>query len=219
MYIPQNISLPKAIIFDWDNTLTDSSPVIHQAINDTLEYYNLKTRSYEESMLDVGKAMQETFPRLFGDQWQEAGEFYRNQYLHHRKKYFKTLENSSNFLNLMYNYSIYLVIVSNKIGDYLRQEVELLGWNKYFKKIIGSGDAEENKPSPLPVYKALENSNILPKESWFIGDSSVDLECAHNAGCFPVLIGKIPSNLPEQFTPKISVKNYNELISLVEKLF
>jgi phosphoglycolate phosphatase len=33
------LALPKAVIFDWDNTLVDSWPVIHHALNETLEAY------------------------------------------------------------------------------------------------------------------------------------------------------------------------------------
>ena len=50
-------------------------------------------------------------------------------------------------------------------------------------------DAPEDKPSPIPVSMALEGSGIAPgADVWFVGDTSIDMECAHNARCVPVLV-------------------------------
>jgi len=41
-----------------------------------------------------------------------------------------------------------------------------------------------------PVRLALEQSGIDPGETvWFVGDTGIDMECAHNSGCVPVLLG------------------------------
>jgi len=47
-----------------------------------------------------------------------------------------------------------------------------------------------DKPDAAPVRLALEQSGIDPGETvWFVGDTGIDMECAHNSGCVPVLLG------------------------------
>ncbi len=68
--------------------------------------------------------------------------------------------------------------------------MEHLGWQPYFAQLVGADDAARDKPHPDPVHLALEGSNIQPGEHvWFIGDTVIDLECAQNTQCTPVLYG------------------------------
>ncbi len=46
------------------------------------------------------------------------------------------------------------------------------------------------KPSPYMVNRAVEEFNINKRASWFIGDSSRDVECAEAAGVRPIRIRK-----------------------------
>ena len=49
---------PKAIIFDWDNTLVDTWPLIHQAINITLEKMGKKKFSLEQVQNEIHKFLE-----------------------------------------------------------------------------------------------------------------------------------------------------------------
>jgi len=86
---------------------------------------------------------------------------------------------------------IYLGVVSNKTGELLRREGEWLGWSRLFGGIIGAGDAEFDKAragagiaGPGPG-AASHPANRL----WFVGDTAIDMECALNSGCVPILLG------------------------------
>ena len=52
-----------------------------------------------------------------------------------------------------------LYIVSNKEKSLLLKEVKACFPDIYFNKILGNGDAEQNKPHPAPVFTALSNVN------------------------------------------------------------
>ncbi len=83
-------------------------------------------------------------------------------------------------------------MVCNKTGEYLRREVAHLGWDRYFRQVVGANDCARDKPAPDPVYRALEGSGIAAgPEVWFVGDTATDIECARNAGCVPVLLREI----------------------------
>ena len=53
------LTLPKAVIFDWDNTLVDSWPVIHHALNETLEAYGKPLWTLEETKDRVRHSMRD----------------------------------------------------------------------------------------------------------------------------------------------------------------
>ena len=71
---------PKAILFDWDNTLVDTWGVIHDALNTTLETFGKETWTLDETRLRVRKSMRDSFPGLFGERWQDAAEVFYGRY-------------------------------------------------------------------------------------------------------------------------------------------
>ena len=72
----------------------------------------------------------------------------------------------------------------------LRREAAHLGWACYFARLVGAADAAADKPDPAPIHLALEGSGIAAGPAvWYVGDTAVDMECALNAGCVPVLVG------------------------------
>ncbi|MCW8875631.1 MAG: D-glycero-beta-D-manno-heptose 1,7-bisphosphate 7-phosphatase [Kangiellaceae bacterium] len=44
------------------------------------------------------------------------------------------------------------------------------------------------KPNPGMALKLLEQFNAVPQETWFVGDSISDIQCAQNAYCRPALV-------------------------------
>ncbi len=180
---------PKAILFDWDNTLIDSQQSVDAALN-----YTLKKIGNNGSLISRHShiSRKEYLISLFGDRWLEANIIYQ-QYLD-QQAFTEDLKLNLGVIEMLEElkqYNLYLAIVSNKEGTNLRQEVAHLGLNDYFKKIVGSRDTPEDKPSPLPVLFALEGSDIKPSnEVLFIGDSITDVHCAINANCLPIIYGQ-----------------------------
>jgi phosphoglycolate phosphatase len=183
---------PKAIIFDWDNTLVDTWPLIELSVNTMLRAMGKEKWSMQHVQENIHKSARDALPILFGDRWQEAANIYQTTYRLNNLQNLNLLPNALEVLDILYNdKSIYMAIISNKSGDTLREEIAHLGLSKYFDIVIGSLDTAEDKPSALPVHLALKPSGIAPsKEVWFIGDSVVDVECAINSGCLPIIFGK-----------------------------
>lgn len=195
---------PKAVIFDWDNTLADTWSLIHIAINTTMKAMGKEPWSLEKVCNTLHKAMRDYFPEIFGDDWQKAGEIYKSTYCSIHLDKLRLLPNVVELVNKLEENVIIQFIVSNKLGAILRQEVEKIGIEKKFFAIIGSLDASTDKPSREPVDLALLGSDLDPKkdEIWFIGDTIADIECAWNAGCRPILYAhpdnKISSTISER---------------------
>ncbi len=218
-----NISLerPVAIIFDWDNTLVDSWHIIHDALNHTLQVYDKEPWTLEETRARVRKSMRDSFPGLFGDHWQLAADTFYERFDAIHMKNLEPLPWAGQMLEELAGQGIYLSVVSNKRGPYIRQEAEHLGWNRHFGHIIGALDASNDKPSPEPVDLALAGSgHQRGRQVWFVGDADIDMECAHNAGLTPILLRTEPPNKGEfsNYQPACHINNCQSLCKLVKEM-
>ncbi|RKQ73174.1 HAD family hydrolase [Oceanibaculum indicum] len=180
---------PRAVLFDWDHTLVDNWDAIRAALNFTLVSFGQEAWTVEETRARVKASLRDSFPLLFGDRWEEARTLFLDHFAENHLAVLKPLPGAADLLAHLAAEGVYMGIVSNKRGPTLRLETAHLGWDRYFGRIIGAEDAPEDKPSPIPVSMALEGSGIAPgADVWFVGDTSIDMECAHNAGCVPVLV-------------------------------
>lgn len=213
MNILKPLPKPKALLFDWDNTLADTWPIIHKALNLTQQYMEADLWSLEETKAKVAKSMRDSFPALFGERWEEAGKIYQSSYRNLRFDSLSPMPNAQKMLEYFRNQNLYMAIVSNKIGNNLREEVTHLGYDIYFDKIIGSTDAKEDKPSIYPLILALDGTSLSPCECWFIGDSIIDLECAYHANSPAIFYGE-KEVMWEKTPPHAHIKCHSQLINL-----
>jgi len=181
---------PRAILFDWDNTLVDTWPIIHAALNMTLRYMEHPEWSLEKVRANVKKSMRESFPEMFGDRWEEASKHFQTSYRSLHLQELTALKGCEQMLAAIPD-DVFVGVVSNKVGSTLRMEIPALGWEKYFDIAIGATDAARDKPHADPALLALKDSGIAPgPDVWFVGDTSADLGCAENAGLSAILYGE-----------------------------
>ena len=215
-------NLPKAVIFDWDNTLVDSWFLLHQAWNVTLKKMNFPEWSLSEVKQKVKASLRDSFPQLFGEHWQTAREIFHGFFAEHHLNYLKPMPGAEDLLKEFHRQGCYLAVVSNKSGGLLRKEATALGWNKYFGKIIGAGDALKDKPAVEPVEMALHPSGIIRgKQVWFLGDTDIDISCAVNAGCKAILI-RAEATLAQEFLqekPDLYVYSCHELMNSIKNMY
>ncbi|WP_417845491.1 HAD family hydrolase [Thalassospira povalilytica] len=182
---------PKAVIFDWDNTLVDSWGTIQAALNMTFDDFGKDRWTLDETKQRVARSLRDSFPVLFGeDRWEAAKDSF---YAHFRSIHLETLtplDGAYDLLCALRDNGTYIGVVSNKNGDFLRKEAEHLEWTPFFGKIVGATDAPNDKPAPDPVHMAMGDSSASQYENlWFVGDSVVDIQCARNVGATAILIG------------------------------
>jgi phosphoglycolate phosphatase len=196
------IGRPKAILFDWDNTLIDSWAVIHEAMNRTLAHmgHALWTRGETESR--VRASLRDGFPTLFGARWKEAEQVFYEAFSALHIAHLAPLPGSAELLGELAETGTYLGVVSNKRGNYLRLEAEQLGWDRHFRQLSGAGDAARDKPCREHVDHALGVGTADPgpdagPDVWFVGDADIDMVCARNAGCRAILVRAQPPSAAE----------------------
>jgi phosphoglycolate phosphatase len=215
------IQQPKAILFDFDDTLVSTQELIYEAVERTMAEFGLEPLARDELKKWAVKSAKDYFPKFFKEQTPEAIEFYRQQYYSLTGGMLKPMLGAIETLSFLLDHKLkpYTALVSNKAGPLLRTEVTKLGWDKFFNKIVGAGDAMQDKPSIEPLKLALLGSDIDPRHDhvWFVGDSHVDMEAANKFSCLSVLIRE--EYEPEWFRPylpHLHVRDHSELLNKIK---
>lgn len=202
-----SLQRPRAIIFDWDNTLVDSWGTIHDALNFLMAAMERPLWTLAETRERVRLSLRDAFPAIFGERWEEARRIYMDRFQAIHLERLTALPGRETMLRALAADGHYLAVVSNKTGAVLRAEAKHIGWSPLFGSIVGAGDAHTDKPHCAPVELALKPSGIRPgPDVWFVGDTAVDMECAIAAGCVPVLLGELEADIGfAQFPPALTV--------------
>ena len=184
---------PRAVIFDWDNTLVDSWGAIGGAMNHVRQSFGEPTWSPDQIKQNCVRSAREIFPEWYGERWKQANDLFYSRFTEIRRTApLQILPGSQDTLDLLKAQHIPMFIVSNRHGPQLRQEVANLGWHEYFQGVVGAQDAKADKPSRAPVDLALSHGDLTAgSDIWFVGDSEVDVVCATNAGCTAVYVGNM----------------------------
>ena len=216
------LARPRALLFDWDNTLIDSWAAIHRALGVTLTAMGHEPWTYEQTLRRVRASARDAFPALFGDRAPEAMDIFYTTFEADHLENLRERDGAEAMLrSLAATEDLYLAVVSNKVGRILRREADHLEWTGYFSRIVGAGDAARDKPAVEAVDLALAGSGLVPgPEVWFVGDTDIDMQCAANAGCRRILVRAEPPGADEFgiAEPDLHVESCTGLLKVVQAL-
>jgi phosphoglycolate phosphatase len=181
-------SAPTVLLYDWDNTLVDAWAGITAALNAAFEAFALPLWSVEDTRNRVRVSMRESFPVMFGDRWEDARDIFYRALTRNHLEHVTPMPGIEAVLQAGSRRP--QAVVSNKNGEFLRREVQHLGWGGFFGPVVGAGDAVADKPDPAPLLLALGRMDVLPDASvWYVGDTALDMQAARAAGVTAVLLG------------------------------
>ncbi len=214
------MSKPDAIFFDWDGTLVDTLPGLLIAHNHVRTHFALEHWTRDQFHKEMKYSSRELYPKIYGDRADEAVTILRSYMDKNIIKHLTPLKNAEVALRRIHKAGIPIGIVSNKRQEFLTREIEHLGWGRYISIEAGSGFAERDKPSGIPIRKALAAIKLEPENSmiWFVGDTETDMLAAADAACLPVLIlhGEQRSEIIEKHAPAYVFNDCQELITALE---
>lgn len=206
---------PEAVLLDWDNTLINSNPAIHQAVNSVFREFGRKELTFSEFLAQPTLSIREYLSGFLSkEQLRQGLALYARTLNQHEEVPFA---DAVPLLSWLYSVGVPMAVVSNKEGSLLRQKIQDLGWTKYFYCVLGANDTLEHKPSPIPLLHALSKKSIQPgPRVWFAGDSIVDMLCAHRASCTPVAVG---GQAQEHDRAQLKVKDLKALLSVLHRAY
>jgi phosphoglycolate phosphatase len=180
---------PRAILFDWDNTLVDGWAAIEAGLNAAFREFGLPLWNRSQVLANVRRALRESFPELFGADWERARDIFYAEVRACHLQVLTPMPGAAMALEAGAG-RLPMGVVSNKQGPLLRAEALHLGWDRHFGPLIGAGDAAADKPSPAPILMALDALGLSPApDIWYVGDTALDMQAARAAGLRAVLMG------------------------------
>jgi phosphoglycolate phosphatase len=189
----KKLARPRAVIFDWDNTLVDAWGCVTDAMNVVRVSFGQSLMTTDDVIRESARSARAIFYDWYGDQADKALNMFYDHYRKDHLRRLKALPDAHELLCWLAAQNIPRFVVSNKSGDLLRQEAVHLGWEGLFAALVGSTDALHDKPARDPVDMALGRSGLKADDPaiWFVGDTHGDVACARNAGCTPVLVNNV----------------------------
>ncbi|MFN3701769.1 MAG: HAD family hydrolase [Alphaproteobacteria bacterium] len=210
----RDLPKPEAIFFDWDGTLVDSYTFLEKAHNAVKASFGLPPLKPREFDIYFGMPREKLFAEVYGSHSEEAKRAFERYYLDNHLSDLTVITGVANMLETLAKLDICLGVVSNKKGNFLRAEIDYLGWGRYFgQRIVGAGEAAKDKPDPAPLLLALEKASLNPRDMshpakiWYVGDTLIDVQCAVAAGCTPILV----EGISDKAAQNAYVKNYAQI--------
>jgi len=173
--------LTRLAIFDLDGTLIDSVDDLAAAVNHALAIVGLPPRTREEVRCFIGDGPRLLLERAVGQHQEKVEqaltawrEYYSLHLLDRTRAY-------PGIVETLAAAQCTLAVQTNKPGPAARRILEGLGLLSRFAVVLGGGEVPP-KPDPSGARRILESVGAQPKDSIFVGDSSVDALTARNAG-------------------------------------
>lgn len=173
----------KLIIFDLDGTLADSAADIAVALNYSLAPFGLEKISVERTVGLIGEGTTRLIEKVTGGRkeiMEEVLKRFLEYYSEHLCVFTKAYPGVRAVLLKLSGYR--KAVISNKREQLSKRLLERLGLLSYFDLVLGSDSVEERKPSPKPVFRALDFFSARAGEAVIVGDSAYDIEAAKAAG-------------------------------------
>lgn len=179
------MSLPRALLFDFDGTLIDSAATICSCFNEALG--KLGFPSLEELHIRemIGRPLREMFWRA--THCEDAKQLdvlvmeYRKAFGPLTKEVARPVPGVSRLIP-RWAISHKLAIVTSRTGQGTILILDCLGLQRFFSAVVGIEDVKCCKPDPEPVQLALQILGVEPSDALMIGDTTQDILAARAAG-------------------------------------
>ncbi len=182
---------PRALIFDLDGTLVDSHAAIEASVRHTLAAHAVTVD--EARLADaMSRPLRELFRHVAPGSDEARVDRLAATYLEH---YVATMIDRAppfvgvvDMLRACANLGLPLAVLTNKTERNGRLIVEAHFGTERFREIVGSIPERANKPAPEGALWLAERLAVPASESWLVGDSSIDVATARNAGMTSVAV-------------------------------
>ncbi len=176
----------RAIFFDLDGTLLDTSRDINGTLNDVMRRFGLPEVSMADTLKFIGNGARELIRLAIGPQnaarVDEINGVYVREFSACNNEHATLYEGEDRALRAFADSGIKLGIISNKPQAAAERVVKLFFSNYGFAYVQGQRDGIPLKPDPKGLLSAIESLGLKKEECLFVGDGETDARTAINAG-------------------------------------
>jgi len=179
------------ILIDVDGTLVNSLPDLAHCVNFMLlelgmqQYSENKIREWVGNGVErltrralTGQLNGEPDDTLFG----KGYSLFLDCYAHNTCKHSTLYPGIREGINKLHSLGFILGIVTNKVSRFTVPLLKDLGVYDDFTIIIAGDTLEKQKPDPVPLLYAAQQTGVDPKNGLMVGDSVSDVKAARAAG-------------------------------------
>ena len=175
------------LIFDLDGTLIDSKLDLAHAVNATRSHMGMTPLDHERVYSYVGNGAPVLIRRALGpdaseQQVQEALEFFLEYYREHYLDYTTLYPGVREALDRFRDAGRHMAVLTNKPVRISKAIIDGLGVGPHFFQVYGGNSFDFKKPHPIGVATLMREVQMTSDRTLMIGDSSVDVQTAINAG-------------------------------------
>jgi phosphoglycolate phosphatase len=176
----------KGFLFDLDGTLVDTAIDMLAALSILAQENGIQVKpDYHQSKELITYGSRALVASIFGQLSEKKFKTLQSRYLeiYHNNllvdsKLFNGIEKVIQQLDQA---NIPWGIVTNKPTYLAKPLITAIQQLNQCKIIVGGGCTQHSKPHPMPILHAIEQMQIDPKKSWYIGDAHSDIMAANAA--------------------------------------
>ena len=183
------------ILFDLDGTLVETAPEICDAVNDTLQHFNFASVSQGQVNDWIGHGTLElliqalAFVQGISDATVRSSErladiaaVFKTHYRARCGTRSHCYPHVVETLHRLKSQGVLLGVVTNKEGAYTQTVLDAHALTPLFDCVISGDTLPTKKPRPDGVLSCLVRFQVTADRTLFVGDSSIDVATARNAG-------------------------------------
>lgn len=178
----------RAVLFDLDGTVIDSTDAIVQSHFHTFDTLGLPRPTRDFIISTIGFPMEVQVPMMTDHDPEEFIRIYRAWYEAHSAPMTVMLPGVEETFADLHARGVRLGFVTSKKRAAAEMLLEHLGTLHYMDARIGPMDVTHHKPHPEPVEKAMAQLGVGPEETAFIGDMHFDVLAGQAAGVLTIAV-------------------------------
>lgn len=207
----------KALLFDLDGTIINTTEFVYQAFEHTLNEHGHDPIDRAELSKLMGLPLHDTYQRIttlkeIHHLFQTHDEFQQKN-LQLAVPFPNTIET----IQKIREKGIKTAVVTTRGRRSALQTLEQNDMIALFDTIIAFDDVTAPKPDAEPVLKALANLQVYPENAMMIGDTDLDVGAGKNAGVTTVAVAYgFQGETVKELKPDFIINSIEELLPIIE---
>ncbi len=183
------------VMFDLDGTLIETAPEICDAVNDTLKHFGLAQVQQDQVDRWIGHGTRELLVQALAQVRRLTVEEVRRcddlpliaaEFDRHYQRRCGTRSHLyphvREVLQTLRGQGVRLAVVTNKEARYTRTVLAAHNLEPMFDRVVSGDTLPTKKPDPAGIQSCLAQFQVDGARALFVGDSSIDVASARNAG-------------------------------------
>ena len=189
------MEFPKPLFVDLDGTLIETAPEIADAVNDTLLQFGHAPASQQQITDWIGHGTRELLIQALAQATHTTADAVRGSaqfatieaafgehYLRRCGSRSQLYPQVRATLTALRAAGVRLALVTNKEARYTQAVLAAHQLDQAFDRVVCGDTLAVRKPNPAGIESCLQQFGVAPERALFVGDSSIDVATARNAG-------------------------------------